>query len=87
VTTESELLKQAEQEAQAAETWADLSNALFDPICGLIVRAYPTRKEREVFAKTAEYRKIRELIAGVRERTGLVAGATPKKNGSFVVWL
>lgn len=85
MTKERELLEQAKREAEAAETWADLSNTLFDPFRGLLAMAYPTRKERQVFIKTEEYRKICELIDAVRERTGLVEGATPKKNVRFVV--
>jgi predicted HicB family RNase H-like nuclease len=37
--------------------------------------------------KTEEYHKIRALIDRAREQTGLVAGATPKKSGRFVVRL
>ncbi len=81
----AELLKQAEEQAQSAQTWADLSNALFDPIEGVISRAYPTRAEREAFIKSDEYKKIRELISLARQRHGLVAGATPRKSLRFVV--
>lgn len=81
------LLQQAEEQARTAPTWADLSNALFDPLEGLIARAFPTRAEREAFVKTEEYQKIRALIDQARGRTGLVAGATPKKSGRFVVRL
>lgn len=83
----AELLRQAEEQAKRAPTWADLSNTLFDPLEGLLARAFPTRAEREAFVKTEEYRKIRALIDLARERTGLVAGATPKKSGRFVVRL
>jgi hypothetical protein len=83
----AKLLREAEEQAKSAPTWADLSNALFDPLEGLIARAYPTRAEREAFVKTEEYKKIRALIDRARERTGLVAGATPTKSGRFVVRL
>ncbi len=83
----AELLQYAEEQARQAESWADLSNALFDPIDGVIARAYASRAEREAFARTDEYRKIRALIEQARERFGLVAGATPKKSGRFVVRL
>jgi hypothetical protein len=83
----SDLLKQTEEEARSTETWADLSNFLFDPRDGLIAKAYPTRSEREAFMQTEEYKRIRELIKLARQRTGLVAGATPKKSGRFVVRL
>lgn len=82
-----DLLTSAQSVALTAETWADLSNALFDPVEGLVSKAYRTREEREQFVKTKEYRAIRELIDQVTERTGLIEGARPKKSGRFVVRL
>lgn len=87
MTKAAELLQQAEEQAKTAPTWADLSNALFDPLEGLIAKAFPTRAQREAFVKTEEYKKIRALIDRAREQTGLVAGATPQKSGRFVVRL
>ena len=86
-TKEQQILDAARTVAQAAETWADLSNALFDPVDGLVAKAYPNREERENFAKTAEYKAIRELIDALEERTGLAEGATPQKSGKFMVRL
>jgi hypothetical protein len=83
----NELLSEAERAARDAETWADLSNILFNPVDGLVARAYPTREAREAFVKTAEYRKIRQLVSEAMRRHGLVEGATPKKSGRFVVRL
>jgi predicted HicB family RNase H-like nuclease len=88
MTKPAELLEIAEREAQTVATWADLSNFLFDPVDGVIAKAYRKRAEREAFMKTEEYRKIRSLIEQVREQTGLVEGATPRaKSGRFVVRL
>ena len=79
-------MKEAEQAARESETWANLSNSLFDPEEGLVAKAYPTRKGREAFVQTAEYRKLCQLIADAMQRHGLVEGATPKKkSGRFVV--
>lgn len=83
----SDLLHSAEHVAASAETWADLSNALFDPVDGLLVKAYPTEKERAAFVESDEYKRIRELLSAAMHRTGLVEGATPKKSGRFVVRL
>jgi hypothetical protein len=83
----SNLLKDAEQASRDAESWADLSNFLFNPVDGLVAKAYPTRAAREAFVKTKEYRKIRHLVSNAMERHGLVEGATPKKSGRFVVRL
>ena len=83
----SAILDRAKDVASSAATWADLSNALFNPVDGLITKAYPARGEREAFMKTAEYRAIRELLQAAMDRSGLVEGATPQKSGRFVVRL
>jgi HicB-like protein involved in pilus formation len=87
MSPESQFMNIAEQAARESETWADLSNLLFNPIDGLVARAYPTREARESFVRSEEYRKIRKLIANAMERHGLVEGGTPKKSGRFVVRL
>jgi predicted HicB family RNase H-like nuclease len=87
MTKESDLLHQAEEAAHTSETWADLSNWLFDPADGLVARAFPGKAERAAFVRTEEYRRIRKLIHDAQERSGLVRGATPKKSGRFVVRL
>jgi hypothetical protein len=83
----AKLTETIEQVAQSAATWADVSNFLFDPEHGLLVRAYPDRKERERFLKSDEYQKIRATLLATMQRTGLAAGATPEKSGKFVVRL
>jgi hypothetical protein len=87
MSTSSRLIERAEQAASEAETWADLSNFLFDPRGGLVARAYPTREAREAIVKTEEYRRLRRLVADAMDRHGLVEGGTPKKSGRFVVRL
>lgn len=81
------LMSEAELAARDSESWADLSNILFNPIDGLVARTYPTREEREAFVKTEDYRRIRQLVADAMDRHGLVEGGTPKKSGRFVVRL
>jgi hypothetical protein len=75
------ILKQAKDVARSIETWADLSNALFDPVSGLLTRAYPTRADRAAFLKTEQYKAIRALLAHAIDTHGLVEGATPTKSG------
>jgi HicB family len=87
MTKADQILEQAKELARSAETWADLSNALFDPVHGLITRAYPSRAEREAFLKTRQYKQIRGLLAEAMDSRGLVEGATPQKSGRFVVRL
>jgi hypothetical protein len=83
----TELLQAAKKLAASASTWADLSNALFDPLDGILAKAYPTREERRLFMRSKEYKEISGLIDAAIARTGLVEGATPKKSGRFVVRL
>jgi hypothetical protein len=83
----SSLVGAANKIAESVETWADLSNALFDPETGLVSRAYPTREQRAEFLRSPEYKKIRDLIDAAARRSGLVGGATPAKSGKFVVRL
>jgi hypothetical protein len=81
------LLEAAKKLAASADTWADLSNALFDPLEGILAKAYPTREERIAFIRSKEYKEISGLIDEAIARTGLVEGATPRKSGRFVVRL
>ncbi len=83
----STVLESARNVASSVESWADLSNALFNPLDGLLVKAYPTREEREAFLKTKEYGAIRQLREAAINETGLVEGATPKKSGKSMVRL
>ncbi len=87
MTKEQSILHSAQAVATTAEIWADLSNALFDPQTGIVAKAFPTRKERERFVHSKQYAAIQPLIEEARQRSGLVAGATPSKSGKFVVRL
>lgn len=80
----TDILKSAQQLSESAKTWADLSNAIFDPFDGLLAGVFRTREERAEFIKTPEYREIRRLINEAKKRTGLVEGAKPKKSGRFL---
>jgi predicted HicB family RNase H-like nuclease len=81
------MVESAKSLAATAGSWADLSNALFDPFDGLLAKAYPTRDQRAAFVQSDEYRQIRKLIADAVARTGRIEGATPKKSGRFLVRL
>ena len=83
----SAILERARELARKATTWADFSNALFDPFDGELVRTYPTQEDRETFRTTKEYKEIRALLQQKMNQTGLVKGAAPTKSGKFVVRL
>ena len=88
MTKEQRLLETARKLAETAETWADLSNDMFDPDYGLLAKAYRSQAERKKFIKTKEYKAIQNLVHEVQDRTGLVEGATAKKkSGKFQVRL
>jgi site-specific DNA-methyltransferase (adenine-specific) len=81
------ILEEAKRLSGSAATWADLSNALFDPMEGLIARSFPKPQERMEFRKTDTYNQLHALVEKKMEVTGIVKGATPKKSGKFVVRL
>lgn len=81
------ILGEAKRIARRSKTWADLSNALFDPREGLVARAFPGRSERESFRRTETYNKLHDLVEQKMNETGVLPGATPKKSGRFVVRL
>ena len=85
--SKTDLLQSAKDLSSDAITWADLLNALFDPVDGLLAKALPSREQRAAFVQSNEYQQIRRLIEDAVTRTGTVSGATPKKSGRFVVRL
>ena len=83
----SRVLGEAREKANLVGSWADFSNALFNPVDGIITKAFPTKAEREEFFQTEQYKSIRHLLREAIDKFGLVEGATPKKSGRFVVRL
>ena len=81
MTQTNELLNEAQRAAQEAETWADLSNFLFNPIDGLVARAYPTREAREHSSRPMNTRRSAHWSRRPSSDHGLVDGATPRKSG------
>jgi hypothetical protein len=82
-----ELLAFAEQRAQQAADWTELSNTLFGP-GGKATLAFPTEAERTAFCKTAEYRRLLAVMdrlpwPTVKEFIDLTASA----NGAISVRL
>lgn len=82
-----DILEKARELAESCQTWADLSNSLFDPLEGLVARTFPNGDERAKFRKTGVYEQLHKLIERKMESTGVVSGGTPKKSGKFVVRL
>lgn len=82
-----EILAEAKLLAAQAANWADLSNALFDPIDGLVATRFPHAAERLEFRKSDAYSHLHSLVEEKMQQTGVIAGAEPTKSGRFVVRL
>jgi len=82
-----EILAEARRLAAESETWADLSNALFDPVGGLVAQHVPDEAERRAFRTSEAYDALHWLVEQKMGQTGVLAGSQPKKSGRFVVRL
>ncbi len=82
-----EILSKAKSLAAKSATWADLSNALFDPMQGLVAKGFPNSTDRAAFRKTDAYERLHKMVEAKMKETGVVAGSTPKKSGRFLVRL
>ena len=76
-----DILVEGERLAEKSKTWADLSNALFDPVEGLVAKRFPTSSSRVVFRKSERYQALHRLVEQKMKQTGMVAGAEPTKSG------
>ena len=83
----SNILTKAKRLAGQSKTWADLSNALFDPLDGLVVKTFPDPEERTAFRKEDVYQSLHDLVEEKMREVGVIEGAEPKKSGRFVVRL
>ena len=64
-----------------------MSNALFDPIDGLVAKRFTDPSDRAAFRKCEEYGQLHALVEQKMQQTGVAAGAEPTKSGKFVVRL
>ncbi len=83
----NDILAEARRLAGKSENWADLSNALFDPLDGLIAKRFADPADRAAFRKSETYGKLHALVEEKMQQTGVAAGAEPTKSGRFVVRL
>lgn len=79
------ILEKARELAPDVDSWADLSNALFDQQSGLIARTFADPLERDAFLDTEYYEELQGIVDSLVDKFGILAGATPKKSGRFVV--
>ena len=83
----NDILAEARRVAKKSKTWADLSNALFDPSEGLVAKSFTDATERKAFRKGEAYEALHALVEQKMRETGVVDGSEPTKSGRFVVRL
>jgi site-specific DNA-methyltransferase (adenine-specific) len=83
----NDILAEARRLAERAKTWADLSNGLFDPLDGLVVKQFPNSADRATFRKSDTCATLHKLVEQKMQQTGVREGSKPRKSGRFVVRL
>ena len=66
-----ELVVEANAIARRVDSWISLSNALSDPVGGLIIRYFPDAKQREEFLHSSEYEELNKILLRTIKRKGL----------------
>jgi hypothetical protein len=76
------LVAEARKIARKADSWMTLTNALSNPLNGLIIRYFPDLEQRKEFLKSPEYKVLDELLLRLIKRKGLYPRAARGKNGA-----
>jgi hypothetical protein len=76
------LVAEAKKIARRVDWWFSLSNALSDPIGGLIVRYFPDTEQREEFLRSSAYEELNQLLLRVIKRKGLYPRDGQGPNGA-----
>ena len=66
-----QLVAEAKKIARKVDSWISLSNALSDPVGGLIARYFPNREARDEFLRSPEYEELNQLLLRTIKRKGL----------------
>jgi hypothetical protein len=72
-----QLIAEAKTIARRVDSWIALSNALCDPVGGLIARYFPNPDQREAFLRSSEYEELNQLLLQTIKRKGLYSRAGP----------
>jgi hypothetical protein len=78
-----QLVAEAKKIARRVDSWISLSNALSDPLGGLIVRYFPEAEQREAFLRSAEYEQLNQLLVRTMRRKGIYPRAGNGRNGTL----
>ncbi len=77
-----QLVADAKKIARQADSWVALSNALSDPMGGLIARYFPEPEQRQEFLRSAEYEELNQLLLGIIKRKGLYSRSGSNGDGA-----
>jgi hypothetical protein len=77
------LVAEAKKIARRVDSWISLSNALSDPVGGLMVRYFPDAEQREEFLRSPAYEELNQLLLRVIKREGLYPRDGQGRNGSI----
>jgi len=77
-----QLVAEAKKIARQVDSWISLSNALSDPVGGLIARCFPNAAQRAEFVRSPEYEELNQLLLRTIKRKGLSPRAARGVNGA-----
>jgi hypothetical protein len=77
-----QLVAEAKKIARQVDSWIGLSNALADPVGGLIVRYFPDADQRAEFLRSPEYEELNQLLLRTIKRKGLYPRPAQGANGA-----
>jgi hypothetical protein len=77
-----QIVAEAKEIAGRVDSWIGLSNALSDPLGGLIARYFPDADQRAEFLRSPEYEELNQLLLRTIKRKGLFPGAGERPNGA-----
>jgi hypothetical protein len=78
-----QLVAEARKIAHRVESWIGLSNALSDPVKGLIVRYFPDAAQRTAFLRSPEYEELNQLLLETIKQKGLYPWAVQGTIGTI----
>jgi hypothetical protein len=77
-----QLVAEAKKIARQVDSWIALSNALSDPVRGLIARYFPKVEQPDAFLRSPEYEELNQLVLRTIKRTGLYPRSVQGPNGT-----
>jgi hypothetical protein len=77
-----QLVAEAKAIAHRVDSWISLSNALSDPVGGLIARYFPDPEQRQAFLTSPEYEELNRLLLRTIKRKGLFPRGLGGGNGT-----